>query len=118
MRTSTPSERDFEIYCDVEFEGLSLRKAAEQYGLSPSRVQQVVAEMRDWYRATTPQWVEETQPQLQPLVACRMAQERLRFLYRRSLDAWQDSQGAVTVRREGPTGQGNTVITHSSGQPR
>jgi hypothetical protein len=51
MRVSEPSERDVAIYRAVRFCGMSHRNAAAKWGVSPSRVGQILAEVESWHRA-------------------------------------------------------------------
>jgi plasmid maintenance system antidote protein VapI len=99
MRASEPSARNFAIFCEVEFEGASLRHAAEAYEISPTRVQQIVNDTRAWYIDTTPEWVRETDASIQPLLACRRHQARLEHLYGQAMQAWLNSQTEITTTR-------------------
>jgi hypothetical protein len=119
MRVSEPSERNFLVFNAVEFERRSLRSVAEEQRISVGRVQQIVAQMRAWYVATTPEWVGAAPLALQPLVAARMFDERLSHLSREVQQAWEDSKGLVSVTRKSATSsQGQTTTTQSAGQPR
>jgi hypothetical protein len=119
MRLSEPSERNFLVFNAVEFERRSLRSVAEEHRISVGRVQQIVAEMRAWYVATTPEWVGATPLALQPLVAARMFDERLSHLSREVQQAWEDSKGLVSVTRKSATSSsGQTTTTQSAGRPR
>jgi plasmid maintenance system antidote protein VapI len=102
MRASEPSARNFAIFCEVEFEGASLRHAAEAYEISPTRVQQIVNDTRAWYIDTTPEWVRETDVSIQPLLACRRHQARLEHLYGQAMQAWLNSQTEITTTRVRP----------------
>jgi hypothetical protein len=121
MRATEPSDRNYAIFCDVEFAGRSLRSVAEEHDISPTRVQQIVAEMRAWYIASTPQWVRDTDPDTAPMLACRFHQERLQHLYSLSMQAWRASQTDVTTTRVRPgvLDSGEVRITQRCfGQPR
>jgi hypothetical protein len=119
MRLSEPSERNFSVFNAVEFERRSLRNVAEEHRISIGRVQQIIAQMRAWYVATTPEWVGAAPLALQPLVAARMFDERLSHLSREVQQAWEDSKGLVSVTRKSATSSsGQTTTTQSAGQPR
>ena len=100
MRVTEPSDRNHEIFYDVEFGGVSLRRAAEKYALSPTRIQQIVIQVRDWFQATAPDWAVEGDPQRTAMLASRIAEERFRFLYTTTIESFFASQAEVTVRRE------------------
>jgi hypothetical protein len=119
MRLSEPSERNFLVFNAVEFERRSLRSVAEEHRISVGRVQQIIAQMRAWYVATTPEWVGTAPLALQPLVAARTFDERLSHLSREVQQAWEDSKGLVSVTRKSATSSsGQTTTTQSAGQPR
>jgi hypothetical protein len=119
MRLSEPSERNFLVFHAVEFERRSLRSVAEEHRISVGRVQQIIAQMRAWYVATTPEWVGAAPLALQPLVAARMFDERLSHLSREVQQAWEDSKGLVSVtRKSAMSSSGQTTTTQSVGQPR
>lgn len=119
MRACEPSERNFEIFAEVEFGGLSLRAAAEKFDLSPTRVTQVVQQVRHWLKQSTPEWAQDDLKAL-PLVACRIWEERLRFLYAEALGAWRASKTEVWVRREAVNHPEAAIVrtTRSFGQVR
>lgn len=119
MRACEPSERNFEIFAEVEFGGLSLRAAAEKFDLSPTRVTQVVQQVRHWLKQSTPKWAQDDLEAL-PFVACRIWEERLRFLYAEALDAWRASKTEVWVRREAVNHPEAAIVrtTRSFGQVR
>jgi hypothetical protein len=119
MRLAEPSERNFLVFNAVEFERRSLRSVAEDHRISVGRVQQIIAQMRTWYVATTPEWVGAAPLALQPLVAARMFDERLSHLSREVQQAWEDSKGLASVTRKSATSSsGQTTTTQSAGQPR
>jgi hypothetical protein len=92
---------------------------AEEHRISVGRVQQIIAQMRNWYVATTPEWVGAAPLALQPLIAARMFDERLSHLSREVQQAWEDSKGLVSVTRKSATSSsGQTTTTQSAGQPR
>lgn len=102
MRACEPSERNYLIFCEVEFDGQSLREVAARHEISPTRVQQIVEQTRNWFNATTPQWVRERDPARQPFLACRYHHERLSFYLSQMLGAWRASQGEITIKHERP----------------
>jgi hypothetical protein len=121
MRATEPSDRNYLIFCDVEFAGRSLRSVAEEQDISPTRVQQIVAEMRAWFIASTPEWVRDTDPDTAPMHACRFHHERLQHLYSLSMQAWRASQTDVTTTRVRPgvLDNGEVRVTQRCfGQPR
>ena len=120
MRTSDPSDRDYGIFMAVEFEHVSLRAAAEQWQLSPTRIGQIVAQVRAWYVDSTPQWVREVAGSMQPVVAARRHDQQLQQLTSAAMQAWHASQGEVTTRhqREGLAGGATTRTMVSFGQTR
>jgi hypothetical protein len=110
MRHDEPSERNYAIFCAVEFEQQTVRAVAQQHDVSPTRVQQIVEQMRSWYETTTPEWVKRIDPAVEPLVACRMYDDRLAYLSQQAMDAWRQSQGEQTVTRQ------TSGLLHSGGQ--
>lgn len=111
MREVDVSERNYSLFCEVEFRGLTLRDAARKYEISVARVQQILAQTRAWYRATTKEWVREEDDQWQPHVACRFMEERLEYLYSQAMNSWECSMGAKSVTRKGGSDQSETVTT-------
>ena len=122
MRWSNPSERNYEIFCAVEFEERSLRSVAAEFGISVVRVQQILEQVRKWYVANAPAWNQETEPVLQPLIAAQLFEHKVRHLSCQAMTAWRDSQGEKTVTRGTPgpmdyVGQGRqSRTTYSAGE--
>lgn len=111
MRATDPSDRNYEIFCDVEFASVSLRKAAEKYQLSPTRIQQIVEQVRQWFRATSVSWEVEGSPIGTAMLAMRVCEERLRYLNTLTMEAFVASQAEITVRREFPGRANAAVVT-------
>src|SRR5687767_14973593 len=109
MNLAQPSERNFEIFVAVEFQRMSLRRAAGEFDISPTRVGQIVEQVRQWYRATTPDWVSACEPDLRAAVACRLYEERVRHSATEAMDAWKSSQGEITITRKQALSPATTV---------
>src|SRR5690606_994654 len=95
-----PSERNWEMFLAVEHEGASLRAVARKYRVSPTRVTQIVEQVRRWFTETTPAWVFERRSEVQPLVACRMHEAKLGILEGRLHRSWRKSlRGEQSARQ-------------------
>jgi hypothetical protein len=120
MRLTEPSDRNYSIFTAVEFERRSPHSLAAQHGISVGRVQEIVAQVRQWFASTTSNWVGSLPVALQPLVAAHLFDERLTHLSREANDAWEASKGPISVTRKsaGSNSPGVTTTTNSAGQAR
>jgi hypothetical protein len=85
MRLILPSERKFEVYHAVETDQLSRREAARRFGLSPTRVQQIVADVKHFIARHGGEDVLNIEPQMLELASLRLCHERLSHLYRTTM---------------------------------
>jgi hypothetical protein len=120
MRLAEPSDRNYTIFTAIEFERQSPHKLANQHGISVGRVQEIVAQVRQWFASTTSNWVGSLPVALQPLVAAHLFDERLTHLSREANEAWEASKGPISVTRKsaGSNSPGVTTTTNSAGQAR
>jgi hypothetical protein len=121
MRWSNPSERNYSIFCEIEFDGRSLRTVAMEYGISVVRVQQIVEQVRKWFVANAPAWMKGTDPVLQPLVAAQFFEHKMQHLTRQAMTAWENSQGEKTVTHTTPgpmeyVSKGQSRTSYSAGE--
>jgi hypothetical protein len=94
-----PSERDFEVYRLTVVEGRSTRAAAEEMGLSQTRVMQIRERVCDWIATELPARDETTKEQ-RLRGAEYAAVQRLGYLYESACDAWRASCGPEIVQRQ------------------
>jgi len=85
MRLILPSERKFEVYHAVETDQLSRREAARRFGLSPTRVQQIVVDVKQFIAQHGSEDVLNIAPQMLELASLRLCHERLSHLYRTTM---------------------------------
>jgi len=115
MTISEPSERDLAIFHAVHLEGAPPMTVAATLQLPQAEVIAILQRVKAWYEATTPQWAETAN--LSPLVAARLHQERLNYLYSEAMGAWQDSKRPIVVTRQTPAALVTTTVP-SFGQTR
>ncbi|WP_254510844.1 hypothetical protein [Anatilimnocola floriformis] len=101
-----PTERDWEIYRCVKIEQASTRQAAEIYGISQTRVCQIVAETSAYVAAATPLLSKDDEAR-QLVAAKQFAADRLDYLYGEALQCFRRSQRTETIERK----------SHESGKP-
>jgi hypothetical protein len=76
-----PTVRDFDIFRFVKVECRSTRAAAREFGLSQTRIRQIVAEVRDYFLACVPRGTSEDDEESDTrlVVAQQFAHEQLDF---------------------------------------
>jgi hypothetical protein len=91
-----PSERDFQVFRFVRVELHSTRAAAEVFGISQTRVRQVVSRVVEYLLATAREGLEEDEqePAGSLTVAQQIARMQLEHLYQKAMEAWHKSQEA------------------------
>jgi hypothetical protein len=95
MLLPTPSSRNLDIFSAVEDRGQSLRVVAEEHGLSPARVGEIVQQVQRWYAANTPAWASELDPATRALLAFRRHDDRLKVLYDGMLRGYESVQANI-----------------------
>jgi hypothetical protein len=110
-----PSEKAFEVFHLVEIVGISTREAAEQVGISHTRVVQLRDAVERWIGAQ-PSRREKLTKEQRLRVAEYKAELRLDHLYSLALGAWRSSQGQEFVQRGGSDGSFRTVVRHCHGK--
>src|SRR5436190_17225716 len=94
-----PSCRDFEIYQQVAFEGMTQRKVAGLHKISQPRVNQILHEMAAWVADHTQGFAAELTPPQQLRLARYTFMMQLQNLRERAISAWEESRGVHTVSR-------------------
>jgi hypothetical protein len=84
-----PSVRDFDIYRFVKVECHSTRAAAREFGLSQTRIRQIVTQVRDYFLACVPRGTDEDAPDTRLTVAEQLSREQLEYLYARAVRAFK-----------------------------
>jgi hypothetical protein len=107
-----PSERDFQVYELVALDAQSTRKAAQAVGVSQTRVMQIHARVAEWLAEQTPQTARLTAAQ-RLVVGRDLAERRMNRLYGEAMEAWRESKGEETIRRDGGF-SGDVRITRPS----
>jgi hypothetical protein len=106
-----PSERDFLVFERVVIESATTRAAAEEFGLSQTRVMQIRERVAEWIGSQVP----ET-PRLSPRhrlgLASHIAEGQIDHLYSQAMESWRRSQGTQTTVRS--SDHGETTITKES----
>lgn len=103
MRVNVPSDLKFEVYHAVDTLQMSRREAARKFGLSLTRIQQIVADVSAFIRDHGSKNLLGVAPERVELVSLRRCNERLSFFYhaltRRFMVADATNADAVTVIR-------------------
>jgi hypothetical protein len=107
-----PSERDFELYEFVAIAEHSTREAAARFGMSQTRVRQVLEKVLDFLAAAVPAERERYTEQQRVHVGEQAAAMRLAHLYGEAMRAWRASQGETWSVRSGL--YGDVKITRPS----
>lgn len=102
MQLTVPSQRNFDIYHAVATQGLSRREAAAKFSLSPTRVQQIVEQVRFYVSQFGSEDFLFFPAEQAELISLRMNYERLRHLYNHMIKAWQQSQTPYPYPGESP----------------
>jgi hypothetical protein len=112
-----PNARDFEVFEFVVVGGKSTRDAATKFGLSQTRICQIVERMRQWQAEVVPQ--ESPIPEERRLrLARHVAVQRIEYLYGEVMEAWRRSQGEVKKSRCSRFGDDVTTTFFSPGDPK
>ncbi len=109
--TLPPGERDFQVFERVVVEGATTRQAAAEFGLSQSRIVQIRQRVAEWIGKEVPP-TESLTARQRLVLAGRIAEQRIDFLYSEVMEAWRASQGSHTIIRNGDNGE--TQITRDS----
>jgi len=83
-----PSGRDVELFRAVKFELTSTRAAAERFGISQTRVRQIVARVAKWVSASLPRQ-DEVQQAEELRLARLVAAERLQAMLENLMTMWR-----------------------------
>ena len=107
-----PSFRDFEVYRLIRVERKSTREAAEEVGVSQTRVRQIVDRVAEFLIEAVPEGGEE-QLAGRVRLAKVLAWERLDALHGEAVRCWRDSDDMQTTVRETapPNGPPTQVVT-------
>ncbi|HEX5105625.1 MAG TPA: hypothetical protein VFV87_17520, partial [Pirellulaceae bacterium] len=112
-----PSERDFSVFEHVTVDGGTTRSAALEFGISQTRVCQILDRVRAWLDEVLPD-CDKAATQRQLDLAVALAGDRLDALYGRAVEAWEISAGKIIRTRTTPMGSQVTTTTTSQGDPR
>src|SRR5262245_30892656 len=91
MRTALslpPTERDFRIYERVVLTGVSTRQAAGEFGLSQTRIRQLVQRVSQWLTETLPPHDDATDA-AHLRYARHVAADRLEYFYSEAMHGWR-----------------------------
>ena len=94
-----PSERDWEVYRCVKVEERSTRITAEEFGISQTRVCQIVERVAGYVVATAPVLTKEEEAQ-RLSASKQLAAERINYLYGQALRCFQRSQCTEQIVRQ------------------
>lgn len=94
MRLMIPSERNFEIYNAVQTDRMSRRNAAARFGISPTRVQQIVAQVQAFVLHHGDEVLLEMPPELMEVGALNLCHQRLGYLYHKLMLRCQAAEEA------------------------
>src|SRR5262245_34349493 len=88
-----PSYRDLQIYQAITTEGRSTRAVADQYGISQTRVRQIVCSVVAWVSQTLPAETEVEQQNRLRVAQC-IAADRMQLLYGDLMEQWRQKHEA------------------------
>ncbi len=94
MRLMIPSERNFEIYNAVHTDRMSRRNAAARFGISSTRVQQIVAQVQDFVLHYGDEMLLAMSPELMEVGALNLCHQRLGYLYHKLMLRCQAAEEA------------------------
>lgn len=81
MRLTIPSERNFAIYNAVHADRMSRRNAAARFGISPTRVQQIVDQVQVFVLHYGDEMLLAMSPEMMEVGALNLCHQRLGYLY-------------------------------------
>ena len=89
-----PGERDFQVYRFVRVETNSTRAAAQMFGVSQTRVRQVVSRVVEYLLAVAREGLKEDEDEHAGslVVAEQIARMQLEHMYSQAMQSWNDSQ--------------------------
>jgi hypothetical protein len=87
-----PSERDFEMYRSVMFHNQSTRAAAANYGISQTRVRQVLMRVVEFLCLAVPESLPKTTKEKRLYAAEQIGRMQLEHLYGEAIQMWRKSQ--------------------------
>ena len=109
MTITVPSPRNFEIFHAVQTLQMSRRGAAEVFGISPTRVQQIVTEVKHFViRHGSAEVLGDADEDLEK-AALRLCYERLNYMFYSAMHVWRGSQGELTVVRRSGAKESSTT---------
>lgn len=111
------TNRHWQIFRAVERDGDSLETAAEAVGVTVEQAEAMLREAFAWHRDTASGWLQRLDPYDQAMVMWRLHDERMETLFREAMNAWHESRGLQTIKRE-RGGVTTTSTTMSFGQTR
>jgi hypothetical protein len=81
MRLTLPSERNYEVFHAIQSEKLSRQAAAERFAISPARVEQIVAEVRQFVLQHGDEELLLAKPEFLELGSLRLCYSTLDYFY-------------------------------------
>ena len=89
-----PSERDFQVFRFVRVETNSTRAAGQVFGISQTRVRQVVSRVAEYLLGVAREGLEDDEEERAGSlsVAEQIARMQLEHLYSQAMQSWNDSQ--------------------------
>jgi hypothetical protein len=99
-----PSPRDLELYESVAVRSKTTREAAEAFGISQTRVRQVLTRVVEFLTQAVPGDDDEQTKEQKLAAAEGLAGMRLEFLYGQAMSMWRKSQ-TPTVQSPVPLGK-------------
>lgn len=94
MRLVIPSQRNFEIYNAVHADRMSRRNAAARFGISPTRVQQIAAQVQAFVLHHGDEVLLEMPPELMEVGSLNLCHQRLGYLYHKLMQRCQAAEEA------------------------
>lgn len=92
MQLVVPSERNFEIFHAVEVDNLSRREAAARFGISSTRVQQIVEQVKHFVSTHGAENLVSTAPEQLELASLNLCYNRLDYFYKSTMRLWHKAQ--------------------------
>jgi hypothetical protein len=117
LKAQPPDERDWALFEAVSVGGLSSRKAAEKFGISQTRVQQIRRHVAEWLAVVCGPEVGLS-PSERICAAIELAERRCNYIYSEAMEAWRASQEPQVSTRLGPGGHEIKTTTLTGGDSR
>lgn len=117
LLSARPSERDWAVYRNVRVEAWSTRTTAQEFGISQTRVCQIVKEVGAFLWEAAPVRPDDDEGRAR-YVATQLAAERIDFLYNEAVSCYYHSKCVTKVTRRSDGKETSELIRTNPGEMR